>query len=104
MSTSVVFLLIALGAAGFLIFLVMEYLKVSSSLKPRADLAKAEIRECDDRIESEQEITRRTKDEVAALTKEVEVLEKEVVGLGKKMEAYKDKEKRRKPTKFKLEE
>ena len=54
MSTSVVFLLIALGAAGFLIFLVMEYLKVSSSLKPRADLAKAEIRECDDRIESEQ--------------------------------------------------
>ena len=29
MSTSVVFLLIVLGAAGFLIFLVMEYLKVS---------------------------------------------------------------------------
>ena len=38
------------------------------------------------------------------MTKEVEVLEKEVVGLGKKMEAYKDKEKRRKPTKFKLDE
>ena len=39
-----------------------------------------------------------------ALTKEIEGLVKELAGLGKKMEAYKDKEKRRKPTKFKLDE
>ncbi len=40
-----------------------------------------------------------------ALTKEIEGgLEKELAGLGKKMDDYKDKERRRKPTKFKLDE
>ena len=39
-----------------------------------------------------------------ALTKEIEGLEKELAGLGKEMDEYKDKERRRKPTKFKLDE
>ena len=36
--------------------------------------------------------------------KEIEELEKELTGLGKKVSEYKDKEKRRKPPKFKLDE
>lgn len=104
MSTSLVFLAIALGAAGFLVFLVIDYLKVSSALKPKADVAKAEIRECEDRIESEQEVTREAKEDVVVLQKEIEDLERELVELGKKVNDYKDREKRRKPTKFKLEE
>ncbi len=104
MSTSLVFLVISLGAAAFLVFLVIDYLKVSSGLKPRADMAKAEIRECEDRIESEQEVTRETKEDVVSLQKEIGDLEKELVELGKKVNEYKDREKRRKPTKFKLDE
>ena len=40
-----VFISIAVGAAGFLVFIVIDYLKVAGGLKPKADLAKAEIRE-----------------------------------------------------------
>ena len=104
MSTSLVFLVIALGAAGFLVFLVLDYLKLSSGLKPKADMAKAEIRNCEDRIESEQEGTRKGKEEVISLQKDIEELEKELAGLDKQLGEYKDREKRRKPTKFKLDE
>ena len=99
-----VFICIAAGAAGFLVFIVIDYLKVSAGLKPEADLAKTEIRECEAKIDTEQSATKETKEQVASLQKEIEELEKELVELQKKVDEYREREKRRKPTKFKLEE
>lgn len=99
-----VFIVIAAGAAAFLVFIVIDYLKVSAGLKPKADLAKAEIRDCEAKIEAEQNATKDTKEQVGSLQKEIEDLEKELTELQKKVEEYREREKRRKPTKFKLEE
>ena len=67
-----VFICIAVGAASFLVFIVIDYLKLSGGTKPKADLAKAEIRECESKIEAEQNATKDTKEQVAALQKEIE--------------------------------
>jgi chromosome segregation ATPase len=99
-----VFISIAVGAGGFLVFIVIDYLKVSAGLKPKADLAKAEIRECESKIEAEQGATNETKESVEELQKEIEVLEKELGELGKKVEDYREREKRRKPTRFQVDE
>jgi septal ring factor EnvC (AmiA/AmiB activator) len=99
-----VYIVIAIGAAGFLIWIVIDYLNVSSGLKPKADLARQEIRECEMRIEGEQAATSSTKEEVESLQKEIGELEKELNEVAKKVEEYQQRERRRKPTKFKLEE
>ena len=99
-----VFISIAVGAAGFLVFIIIDYLKVSAGLKPKADLAKAEIRECENKIEAEQGATNETKESVGELQKEIEQLEKELGELGKKVEDYREREKRRKPTRFQVDE
>lgn len=99
-----VYISIAVGAAGFLLWIVVDYLNASSSLKPKADLARQEIRECEMRIESEQATTDGTKEELNALQKEIVDLEKELNEIVKKVEEYRQRERRRKPTKFKLEE
>ena len=99
-----VFISIAVGAGAFLVFIVIDYLKVSAGLKPKADLAKAEIRECENKIEAEQSATSETKESVEELQKEIEVLEKELGELGKKVEDYREREKRRKPTRFQVDE
>jgi chromosome segregation ATPase len=99
-----VFIVIAVGACGFLVLIIVDYLKVSSGLKPKADLARNEIDQCELRIETEKSATEGAKQAVADLQKEIEGLEKELNFLGKTLDEYKDKERRRKPTKFKLEE
>jgi septal ring factor EnvC (AmiA/AmiB activator) len=99
-----VYISIAIGAAGFLIWIIVDYLNASSGLKPKAELARQEIRECEMRIESEQTATDATKQEVEALQKEIAELEKELNEIGKKVEEYRQRERRRKPTKFKLED
>ena len=99
-----VYISIAVGAAGFLIWIIIDYLNASSGLKPKADMARQEIRECEMRIESEQAATDATKQEVEGLQKEIGDLEKELTEIGKKVEEYRQRERRRKPTKFKLEE
>ena len=99
-----VFICIAAGAAGFLVFIVIDYLKVTAGLKHKPNLAKAEIRECEAKINAEENATKGTKEQVAALKKEIEDLEKELTELQEKVDEYREREKRRKPTKFKLEE
>ena len=99
-----VYISIAVGAAGFLIWIIIDYLNSSSGLKPKADMARQEIRECEMRIESEQAATNSTKQEVEELQKEIGELEKELTEVGKKVEEYRQRERRRKPTKFKLED
>ena len=97
-----VFICIAAGAAGFLVFIVIDYLKVTAGLKHKPDLAKAEIRECEAKIDAEQNATEDTKEQVAALQKEIEDLAKELTELGKTLDKYREREKRRKPTLFKV--
>lgn len=99
-----VYISIAIGAAGFLVWIIVDYLNASSSLKPKTDLARQEIRECEMRIEAEQVATDATKGEVEELQKEIAGLEKELAEITKKVEEYRQRERRRKPTKFKLEE
>ena len=99
-----VFLSIAVGAAVFLVLIVIDYLKASAGLKPKADLAKAEIRECENRIEAEQGATNDSKEAVNELQKEIKELEKELGELGKNVEDFREREKRRKPTRFQVDE
>ncbi len=99
-----VYVCIAAGAAGFLIWIIVDYLNTSAGLKPKADLARHEIRDCESRIESEQVGTEATRLEVESLQREVAELEKELVEVGRKLEEYRQRERRRKPTRFKLEE
>ena len=99
-----VFICIAAGAAGFLFLIVIDYRKVSAGLKPKADLAKVEIRDCETKIQAEQNATEETKEQVGSLQKELEELEKELEELKPKVDEYREREKRRKPTRYKLEE
>jgi hypothetical protein len=39
-----VYIVIAIGAGGFLVWIVIEYLNAAASLKPKADIARREIR------------------------------------------------------------
>ena len=96
------FICIAAGAAGFLVFIVMDYLKVTAGVKYKPDLAKAEIRECEAKIDAEQNATKDTEEQVAALQKEIKDLEKELTELEKTLDKYREREKRRKPTLFKV--
>lgn len=95
---------IAIGAAGFLIYIFIEYLNSSSSLKPKADAARREISESEMKIEAAQATAVEAKTSVEDMQKEIGELEKELGELTKQADAYKEKERRRKPTKFKLDE
>ena len=99
-----VYISIAVGAAAFLVWIIIDFLKASAGLKPKADRARLEIRECEIRIESEQMEAEAMKYEVEELQKEIGELEKESTEVGKKVEEYRQRESRRKPTKFKVEE
>ena len=99
-----VYVAITAGSAGFLIWIIIDYLNVSSGLKPEAELARQEIREYEMRIESEQAATSDTKQEVETLQQEITDLEKELGKMQKKVEKIRASERRRKPTKFKLED
>ena len=66
-----VYISIAVGAAGFLSWIIIDFLNASARLKPKADMAREEIRECEMRIESEQM-------EAEAMKLEVEELQKEI--------------------------
>ena len=65
-------------------------------------MARQEIKECEARIEAEQNATNATKDGVEGLQKEIAELEKEMGDLTKKVEEFRQKAKRRKPTKLTL--
>ena len=99
-----VYISIAVGAAGFLIWIIIEFLKDSATIKPKVDRARLEIRECEMQIESEQAAAGETKQEVEELQMEIGELEKELTETGKKVEEYRDRERRHKPTKFKVED
>jgi len=99
-----VFLFIAAGAVGFLVLILLEYLKTSATMKPRAEMARKEIREYESRIAGEQQGAVSAQGSTDELQNEIKQLEKDLKEAEKKMDEFKDRERRRKPTKFKLEE
>ncbi len=99
-----VYICIAVGAAGFLIWIIIDYLNASSALKPKADMARQEIRECEMQIETEQSESATIKLDVEELKREIGELETELTDVSKKLEEYRERERRRKPTNFKLED
>ena len=98
------YIAIVTGLAGGLVWIIIDYLKVFSGLKPEAQLAQQEIRECQMLIESEQVAASDTEQEVETLQKEISDLEKELGDMQKKVEKVRARERRRRPTKFKLED
>ena len=99
-----VYISIAIGAGILLVWIIIDYLNASTGLKPRANLAREEILECETRIEVEQASINETKQELEDLQQETSDLEKELAEISKKVEDYRQRERSRKPTKFKLEE
>ena len=98
------YIAIVTGLTGVLVWIIIDYLKVFSGLKPEAQFAQQEIRECQMLIESEQVVSSDTKQEVETLQKEISDLEKELGDMQKKVEKVRARERRRRPTKFKLED
>ncbi|MEE2657903.1 MAG: hypothetical protein VX733_05315 [Candidatus Latescibacterota bacterium] len=99
-----VFISVAVGALVFVVFIVLDYLRVSAGFRPRADLAKAEIVECESKIDSELGGAEEAKEQVAAFKKEVAGLKKELGKLNAEAEEIRAREKRLKPTRFKVKE
>jgi len=99
-----VYLVIAVGAAGFLVFIIIEYLNAAASLKPKADIARREIQEVELKIEREQVASHATIEEVEELKKEVEKMEKDLKATEKSIGQLQENERRRNPTKFRVEE
>ena len=62
-----IYITIAIGLVGLLVWIIIDYLNVSSGLKPKAQIARQEIRECEMRIKSEQVATSETKQEIEAV-------------------------------------
>lgn len=99
-----VFLFISVGAIGFLVLILLEYLKTSATMRPRAEMARKEIKEYEARIAGEQTGAASAQGSTEALQEEIKSLEKDLREAEKKMDEFRDRERRRKPTKFKLEE
>ncbi len=98
-----VYLSIAIGAAGFLVWIVIDYFNAASSLRPKTELARQEIRQYQLRIESERTASEAARLEVETLQKEIADLEKMLKESIRKVEEFQQRERRRKPTKFRLE-
>lgn len=99
-----VYIVIAIGAAGFLVWIIIEYLNAAASLKPKADIARREIKEVEMKIESEQVAADASRQDVEDLKKEVAGMEKELKAVEKVIGQQQENERRRNPTKFRVEE
>ena len=99
-----IYISISIGLAGLLVWIIIDYLNVSSGLKPKAQLARQEIRECEMRIKSEQVATNEAKQEIKILQQDISDLERELGNMQKRVKSVRASERRRKPTKFKLED
>lgn len=99
-----VFICIAVGAAGFLVYIVLDYLKIAAGMKPKTDNAKAMIRDSENRINAEQKATKTIKLQVASLQREVEDNEKRLTDLQKQLTEHQEEEKRKRPTKYKVDD
>ena len=98
-----VYLAISIGAAGFLIWIFIDYLRVFEGLKLKVDQVIEGIQACQAEDEVTQILTKDANQQVELLKKEIADLEKEIEELSKEVEHFRQQEKRRKPNKFKVE-
>lgn len=101
---AVVFLSIAAGAVGFALLILQEYFKTSATMKPRAEMAKKEIQEYESRTAGEQQGAASAEGSTGELQNEINKLEKDLKEAEKQLAEFKERERKRKPTKFKLED
>lgn len=99
-----VYISIAIGSAAFLLYIVIEYLKASSTLKPQADYARRQIREVEMQTEAEGASVESTKVEMAELDKEVKALAENLKKTENESAKLKTKESRRRPTSHRVDE
>ena len=99
-----VYISIALGSAGFLLYVVIEYLKSASTLKPQADYARQQIREVEMTIETESATVEASKEEMSELQNELKVMEEELKTVEKESAKLKSRESRRRPTSHRVDE
>ena len=99
-----VYISIAIGSAAFLFYIIIEYLKASSTLKPQADYARRQIREVEMQTEVEGASVEATKEEMATLDKEVKSLAESMKKAEDESAKLKTKESRRRPTSHRVDE
>ena len=89
------YIIIALGSAGFIIYSVIAFLNISSELEPRADEARNYIEECDEQVEAEMASAGATKEEVDQLQQKIADMEKELQQLDARAAHLQSQEQRR---------
>jgi len=99
-----VYISIAIGSAAFLFYIIIEYLKASSTLKPQADYARRQIREVEMQTEVEGASVEATKVAMAELDKEVKALTESMTETENESAKLKTKESRRRPTAHRVDE
>ena len=99
-----VFISITAGAVIFLVFIIIDYINTASTLKPKADQVKREIKQGEMRIEHEKKLTKAAKEATEELQQEIEEKEQELNELERQVKAYESDERRRNPTKIKLDD
>tara|TARA_Y100000588_G_scaffold389288_1_gene491645 strand:+ start:261 stop:569 length:309 start_codon:yes stop_codon:yes gene_type:complete len=99
-----VYICIAIGSTGFLFYVVIEYLKASSALKPQAEYARQQIREVEVQTEMEGASVESTKAEMADLEKEVKSLAENLKKIEQESAKLKSRESRRRPTSHQVED
>jgi|GEM_PF-4913943 uncharacterized coiled-coil DUF342 family protein len=106
-----VYLIIPLGAAGFILYSLILYINAASNLKPKIDASKKTIRECEDGIETEEKETLNAKRAVDTLHRAIGDLEKElkesdakIAELRAQEVQVKEKEEHQHPTRVNREE
>jgi septal ring factor EnvC (AmiA/AmiB activator) len=89
------YIAVALCSAGFLIYSIIDFLNVSSGLKPRAFNARKEIETYEKELEEELSTTGSTKHDNEELKQEIADMERELQTLDATAADLEDKQKRR---------
>ena len=99
-----VYLTIAIGSAGFLVWIIIDYLNVDARVKPKIDQAQTEIQIFTEKVEAERVSTNEIDQQVEIIKVDIGNLEEELEELSKKVEQLKRRAERRMATKVKVEE
>ncbi len=95
------YIIIALGSAGFIIHSIIAFLNTSSELEPRANVARDFIEQCEEQIKAEIASTGATKEEVDQLQQKIADMEKELQQLDAQAAHLQSQEQRRREDRIK---
>jgi hypothetical protein len=98
-----VYLTLGVGAAVILVWVIIDYLNVSSILRPLVDKAQLDIGQSEEDFKVEESTIELVDKELGELKNEVATLEKEIATANRTIEEHNLKRQRRAPTSQKLE-